>query len=97
MKDEPLRRTIAVLLGYAAIAWVVLLFGGWLGRVLALPGLFDVLLRWGLVLGVPVAAAMAWHYPSIGHGDTPPELRSRDAGPGGRLSVDRGEDAGDAP
>lgn len=83
MRDEPLRRVFAVLLGYAAVAWLALLFGGWLRRLLALPGLFEVLLRWGLVLGVPIAVLIAWHYPSIGHGDAgPPGSPGR---PGGDL------------
>ena len=78
MRDEPLRRTLAVLLGYAALAWVALMFGGWLRRLFALPGQFESLLQWGLLLGIPVAALIAWHYPSIGHGDAGPPLATGD-------------------
>lgn len=74
MRDEPLRRTVAVLLGYALLAWLALLFGGVLRRLLLLPELFETLLQWGVALGAPVAALIGWHYPSIGHGDGGPGL-----------------------
>ncbi|MDX1646363.1 MAG: hypothetical protein R3304_04385 [Longimicrobiales bacterium] len=65
MKDEPLRRTLLVLLAYVVVAYPVVLLGGWLRRVLALPPLFETLLHGGLVLGVPVAAVLAWRYPEL--------------------------------
>lgn len=68
MTESPLRRIAAVLLGYAAVTWVVLKGSDWLRRVLALPELFETLLVAGLVLGVPVAVLMAWKYPELGHG-----------------------------
>ena len=76
MTESPLRRIVAVLLVYLAVTWVVLLGAGWLRRALALPELFDVLLRGGLVLGLPLAALMAWKYPEIGHGGQGPDERT---------------------
>lgn len=63
-----MRRTVVVLLFYALGAWAVLLVGGWLSRVLALPMLFDQLLQAGVLLGALVAAVMAWHYPRLAGG-----------------------------
>jgi hypothetical protein len=84
MSGGAVRRTVLVLLLYALGAWAVLLVGGWLSRVLALPMLFDRLLQIGLYLGVAVAALLAWHYPRLaaGSGDAggPP------AAPGERRS-----------
>lgn len=65
MGDHPVRRTLTVLVAYAAGGWVVFLLGGWLRQVLVLPAVFTDLLRWGLVLGAVVAVAMAWFYPAI--------------------------------
>ena len=65
MRDQPVRRTVTVLLVYVAVGWVVLVVGGWLRQVLVLPDVFMELLRWGLGLGVAVAAVMAWYYPAI--------------------------------
>lgn len=62
------RRAVLVLLFYALGAWVVLLLGGWLRRVLVLPMLFNELLRAGIYLGALVAALVAWHYPRLGGG-----------------------------
>jgi len=67
---SPIRRVALVLVGYAATGWLVFHFGGWLRRVLVLPPLFDELLRVGLVVGVPIAAVLAWYYPRLGHGST---------------------------
>lgn len=63
-----MRRTAVVLLAYALGAWAVLLVGGWLSRVLALPMLFEELLRAGIYLGALVAAVLAWHYPRLAGG-----------------------------
>ena len=71
MKDRPVRRVVIVLAIYAVVAVVVLPASDWARRILALPELFADLLRLGIVLGIPVAALLAWHYPSLGHGDTP--------------------------
>lgn len=68
MSGGAVRRTVVVLLFYALGAWAVLLVGGWLSRVLALPMLFDQLLQAGVYLGVPVAALLAWHYPRLAGG-----------------------------
>ena len=65
MGDGALRRTLLVLLAYAAGAWVVLLVGSWLRRVLSLPLLFEQLLHGGLLLGVAVAGLLAWNYPRL--------------------------------
>lgn len=68
--DGAFRRTLTVLLVYAAGAWVVLLLGQWLRSVLILPMIFDDLLRWGVYLGAGVAALMAWFYPSLAGGSS---------------------------
>lgn len=83
MDRGAVRRTVTVLLVYAAAACVVLLVGGWLRRVLALPPLFDDLLVWGLWGGAGVAALMAWHYPAIATGDVDPETPRAHEEPGG--------------
>lgn len=85
MDRGAVRRTVTVLLAYAAVACVVLLVGGWLRRVLALPPLFDDLLTWGLWGGASVAALMAWHYPAIATGGGPagPEDPRADDDPDG--------------
>lgn len=67
--DAPVRRVVAVLVVYAGGAWIVLRLGDWLRRVLMLPPLFDTLLRAGLLVGVVVAAALAWSYPRLAVGD----------------------------
>ena len=61
------RRAALVLLGYLLTAWVVLMLADWVAALLALPPLFDSLLRWGLGLGLPFALFVAWKYPEIGH------------------------------
>jgi hypothetical protein len=66
--DAPVRRTAIVLAVYIIVAWFVDDAAGWLRRVLALPTLFETLLRGGLWLGAPMAALLAWHYPSLGAG-----------------------------
>ncbi len=67
--SEGVRRVLSVMLGYAVVGWIVLVLAGWLATLLALPPLFDTLLRWGLVLGLPCALLIAWYYPRIGqHG-----------------------------
>ena len=43
---------------------------GWVRRALALPSLFETLLRGGLLLGVPIAVLAAWYYPRLGVGDS---------------------------
>ena len=68
MSGGALRRTVLVLLLYALGAWAILLVGGWLSRVLALPMLFDRMLHAGVLLGALVAAVMAWHYPRLAGG-----------------------------
>lgn len=93
MKDEPVRRLVGVLLGYALLAWLALLLGGWLQRVLALPGLFETLLRWGVLAGTPIAGLVAWHYPSIGHGDGDP-ARLADSALAVRDETTSADDAG---
>jgi hypothetical protein len=63
-----------VLTVYVVVAWTVLGVTDWLRRVLALPELFDTLLRGGMVVGLPVAALLAWKYPVLGHGGAVPAL-----------------------
>ena len=63
-------RRVAVVVGlYVVGASVVLTAAAWVRRALALPELFETLLLWGLLAGAPVAAALAWRYPQLGHGD----------------------------
>jgi len=73
-----LRRVGVVVLVYAAAAWAVLGGAAWLRRALALPALFDVLLRAGLLLGLGVAAALAWRYPALGEGSRTPATMGED-------------------
>ena len=69
MLSEGLRRVLIVMLGYTMAAGIVLLMGGWVATVLALPVLFETLLRWGLGLGLPCALLIAWNLPRVGqHG-----------------------------
>jgi hypothetical protein len=68
---------VTVLIAYGVGSWLVLAGAGWVGDVLALPRLFDSLLRWGLVGGAVVAALVAWRFPRIGAG----EPRAADAEP----------------
>ncbi|HAY77075.1 MAG TPA: hypothetical protein DCY33_04475 [Gemmatimonadetes bacterium] len=70
MLSEGVRRVLSVMLGYAVLGWIVLLMGDWVATVLALPVLFETLLRWGLGLGLPCALLIAWNLPRVGqHGD----------------------------
>lgn len=62
------RRVAIVLLVYALVAALLLPGVDLLARALALPPLLGRLVRWILVLGVPVAAALAWRYPELGRG-----------------------------
>lgn len=71
MTDLPIRRIIWVLLAYALGAWLVLQFGGAIRRLLLLPPLFETLLNGALVLGVPLAIAVAWRYPQLGEQPAP--------------------------
>lgn len=63
------RRVLLTLAFYAVLAVVVMVGAGWLRSLLALPGTFERYLRWGLLLGVPLAAVVAWKYPSMGDGE----------------------------
>jgi hypothetical protein len=67
MDGDAGRRILSVLVAYVLAAWVVVLLADWLAVVLALPPMFDSMLRWGIGLGLPVALLMAWKYPEIGH------------------------------
>lgn len=78
MNPSPFRRIALVVLIYVAVGWVVLGAGGWLRRVLALPQLFQTLLALGLMVGLPVAAILAWKYPDLG-----PDARGSNEGPVG--------------
>ena len=63
-------RVAKVLVLYAVIVWLALFLSGWLRRVLALPPLFETLVHGALVLGLPIAIALAWHYPALGQGSS---------------------------
>ena len=57
---------VLVLALYIVVAWFVYDAAVWFRRALALPALFETMLRGGLWVGGPVAALLAWHYPSLG-------------------------------
>ncbi len=76
MKESAFRRIACVLIAYVLVAWTVLQVAGWARPALALPVLFDTLLRGALAFGVPVAVVMAWHYPRIAQGVEVTELHS---------------------
>lgn len=59
-------RVAVVVAGYVLFALVVLGGSGFLGRVLVLPALFHRIVTGALVLGLPLAAVLAWRYPSVG-------------------------------
>jgi hypothetical protein len=61
-----LARVGIVLSAYALGAWLLLPMLDALQRVLFLPELFNRLARGALLLGVPVAIALAWRYPDVG-------------------------------
>jgi hypothetical protein len=61
-----LGRVLVVLAAYAVFALVVLGGAGFLSRVLVLPALFDRIVTGAVVLGLPLAAVLAWRYPSVG-------------------------------
>lgn len=68
MTGSPVRRVLTVLVVYAVVGGIVLVGGSWLRQLLALPGVFEDLLRAFLLVGVPVAAVVAWRYPTLGDG-----------------------------
>ena len=70
MSDLPIRRVLWVMLAYGVGAAVMLPALDWLQRVLALPPLFGMLARGGMLLGVPLAILIAWRYPELGAGET---------------------------
>ena len=51
---------------YIVVAWFVHDAAEWFRRALALPALFETLLRGGLWAGSVGAVLLAWHYPSLG-------------------------------
>ena len=69
MRELPFRRVLWVLLAYAVGAAFLLPMLDWLQRVLALPPLFGMLARGGMLLGVPLAIFIAWRYPELGAGE----------------------------
>lgn len=81
------RRVVTVLLVYALGAWIVLVGAGWLRPLLALPELFDRLLRLALIGGVPLAVLVAWLYPQMGDSDG---ATGRSTPSGGRASSSAG-------
>ena len=60
-----------VLAVYLIVGWVVLGVAEWARRVLVLPGQFETLLRGGMLLGIPLAALLAWKYPTLGQSGAP--------------------------
>lgn len=70
-----LGRVVVVLAAYGVFALVVLSGSRFLGRVLVLPVLFDRLVLGAVSVGVPLAAVLAWRYPSVGDGAARPDGR----------------------
>ena len=93
MTESPLRRIVWVLVSYACVGWLVLQGSEWLRRALALPVLFETLLRGALAVGVPVALLMAWRYPDIAQGVGSAGVH--DAVSGGEPADDPDPDPGD--
>ena len=77
------QRGLVVLIVYAIVAAVVLAGSSALWRILALPELFLSAVRIGLLGGVPLAIAVAWHYPKIGVAGAVSEGSSRPVVPPG--------------
>lgn len=82
MTPLPIRRIAWVLLAYGFGAWLILNGASWFQRVLALPSLFETLLRGGLLAGIPIAVLVAWRYPELGGAplEGAPEDRALDEG-----------------
>lgn len=59
-------RVAVTVVGYAVFTALLVSAGSWLGRVLALPPLFDRLGLGALALGFPLALYLAWKLPEIG-------------------------------
>ena len=72
MRSSVVGRVVKVLVVYDFVALLVWFLSGWLRRVLALPPIFETLVHGGLVLGLPIAIVLAWQYPALGHGSSPP-------------------------
>lgn len=68
MTRAAVKRVAVVLAAYALGALLLLPFLNALQRLLFLPELFDRLARAALLLGVPLAAVLAWRYPDVGKG-----------------------------
>jgi hypothetical protein len=69
-------------------AGAVLMAAAWVRPVLALPAAFTTLLRGAVVVGLPFALALAWHYPKLGHHGIHPD---HEGPPGGGLEHPSGE------
>jgi len=91
-KSPAVRIAIVVTL-YVVVAWGVLGVTDWARRMLVLPELFDSLLRGGIVIGLPLAALLAWKYPELGHGDGVDQA-DRAASHGDRVSQGNGAATG---
>ena len=62
------RRVAITLAAYAVVAALLWWALPAVQRLLLLPSLFERIARGALLLGVPVVAALAWRYPSLGAG-----------------------------
>lgn len=68
MSRPAVTRVGVVLAAYALGAWILLPMLDGLQQVLFLPEMFGRLARLGLILGIPIAAVLAWRYPHVGGG-----------------------------
>ncbi len=66
--NRPVRRTLLAVLGYGAVAAVLLPAADEVRRIMALPQMFGQALRLMLLIGLPIAMVLAWIYPSLGRG-----------------------------
>ncbi len=65
-----LRRVAVTLAVYAVVGGILWWIAPAFQRLLLLPMLFGRVLRGALLLGVPLAAVLAWRYPSLGERDS---------------------------
>lgn len=68
---DAVRRVVWTLAVYGLVAAVLLWAVPSIQRLFLLPPLFARAVKLALVLAIPVVAALAWRYPSVGDSDRP--------------------------
>jgi len=66
MNAAAARRVVILLVGWVALAWLVLRGAGWLQQLLALPPMFRQAIVGLLLVGLVLSVPLAWRLPSIG-------------------------------